>query len=443
MDDGPNHRSWMQLLEGGQVQSPTGVIGAPAKDVVDPLVAFVEGHDSKIRFYEKSTLSKHALFLGSIGSGKTNGMNWLVKSLRDRAGPQDVFVVFDSKGDFLENFHRDGDVVITNTPSKDWDCVNWNLFADLQETGSARVDEGFELASAIFAEQLEQAGQNFFFAAAARDVFAVVLEIMARESTANSSNRELRALLESERQVLFDLIKGQPDLAGAQIHLANERTGHSVLAFLQQTVKAAFSGTFREPGDFSIRDFVRAKGARGVFVEYDLAHGSQLLPIYRILLDLAITEAVGRARTEGNVYFVMDEFSLLPKLSHIADGINFGRSLGLRFVVGSQNVSQVYAAYGPEVGASILSGFGTVFAFRLTDTASRTFVSERFGRNRKRLTIEHAVRGQGVQEIVLDGNVIEDWHLSSLEVGDTIASLPDTPPFLFSFHQWTPPRGVH
>jgi len=30
------------------------------------------------------------------------------------------------------------------------------------------------------------------------------------------------------------------------------------------------------------------------------------------------------------VYFIFDEFALLPQLSHIADGINFGRSLGLK-----------------------------------------------------------------------------------------------------------------
>ncbi len=41
--------------------------------------------------------------------------------------------------------------------------------------------------------------------------------------------------------------------------------------------------------------------------------------------------------------------------------------LGLKFLVGTQNVNQVRNAYGGEAGASILSGFGTVFAFRLMD----------------------------------------------------------------------------
>ena len=84
--------------------------------------------------------------------------------------------------------------------------------------------------------------------------------------------------------------------------------------------------------------------------------------MYRVLIDLAIKEALGlgRAKSRGSVFFVLDEFALLPHLGHISNGINFGRSLGLKFMVGTQNVNQVLKAYGAESGASILSGFGSV-----------------------------------------------------------------------------------
>ena len=85
----------------------------------------------------------------------------------------------------------------------------------------------------------------------------------------------------------------------------------------------------------------------------------------------------GRATTADhrkvpdNFYFVLDEFALLPRLSHIGDGINFGRELGLQFLVATQNVNQVFHGYPRRGGESILSGFGTVLAFRLADEASR------------------------------------------------------------------------
>ncbi len=61
-----------------------------------------------------------------------------------------------------------------------------------------------------------------------------------------------------------------------------------------------------------------------------------------MLFDLAIKKALSRNEGEvrGNVYFVADEFRLLPNLKHIADAVNFGRSLGVKFMIGIQNVNK-------------------------------------------------------------------------------------------------------
>ena len=101
-----------------------------------------------------------------------------------------------------------------------------------------------------------------------------------------------------------------------------------------------------------MRNFIRGKGGRALFVEYDIASGNRLLPVYRVLIDLAIKEALGlgRAKSRGNVFFVLDEFALLPHLGHISNGINFGRSLGSKFMVGTQNVNQVLKAMGRRAG---------------------------------------------------------------------------------------------
>jgi type IV secretory pathway TraG/TraD family ATPase VirD4 len=138
------------------------------------------------------------------------------------------------------------------------------------------------------------------------------------------------------------------------------------------------------------------------------------------------------------VFFVLDEFALLPQLSHIGNGINFGRSLGLKFLAGTQNMSQVIEAYGAEGGASILAGFGTVLAFRLTDDASRDLVRRRFGVNRKQITTNAHVRSEGVQQLVVTGNVIEDWVLSDLGRGECIVALPDGGPFFFATEKYDP-----
>ena len=183
-----------------------------------------------------------------------------------------------------------------------------------------------------------------------------------------------------------------------------------------------------------MRDFVRRKSGRALFIEYDIAVGS------RAAADLPGAPGHGhqggaepgppRPGRTGSVFFVMDEFALLPQLTHISDGINFGRSLGLKFLVGTQNVNQVRHAYGGEAGASILSGFGTVFAFRLMDDSQPAAGA---GTVRAQPQADQHLRRRavaGMQQVVVDGNVIEDWHLSGLGQGQCLVSLPERPAVL-------------
>ena len=395
---------------------------------------------------DNELLSRHVLFLGGIGSGKTNAMKHLIRQLRAGQRPHDVFIIFDTKGDFLRNFHKMGDVVISADGS-DPGFVTWNLFRELSDNPAVIREEIYEIASTIFSDELEQAGQNMFFAAAARDVFAAVVEALARQdgqSGPGLSNRLLQEVLTGSPDELYELIRAYPDLAGTARFLEGEGPVDSIMAFLQLTIRKSFSGVFSQPGEFSVRDFVRRRGGRALFIEYDIANGSNLLPIYRVLIDTALKEALGFGRRQlredrsvpDNFYFVMDEFALLPRLPHISDGINFGRELGLKFLVATQNVGQVLRGYGSEVGGSILAGFGTLFAFRLMDEASRSLVRQRFGANRKQIMTYAAVRHEGVRQLVVSGNVIEDWQLSGLGRGQCIAALPEGPPFFFTFQEF-------
>lgn len=420
------------ILEGADVQPTPAIAGA---DVGPGIRAFIKGTSGALRF-DDALLGKHVLFLGGIGTGKTNAMMQLLHALRTSASDDDVFVVFDTKGDFMEEFYKEGDAVLSNQPGAQSGAAVWNLFSDIQlSPPEERGDEVFEVASTIFSEDLERASQNYFFAAGARDIFGATIEAMTRGGNSHT-NADLRTQLEVTNLDLWNFLKEHPDLAGSARYLnGSGNTPDSIRAFLQQTVNNSFSGAFRMPGDFSVRAFVRNRGARALFIEYDIAVGSRLLPIYRVLMDMAIKEALGMGRSgaKGNVFFAMDEFALLPQLAHISDGINFGRSLGLKFIVGTQNVDQILYAYGPEIGRSILAGFGTVFAFRLMDDSSREVVRQRFGSNRKQITTDLAVRTQGVRQEVVLGSVIEDWVLSSLRVGESVASLPEGPPFFFTF----------
>ncbi len=106
------------------------------------------------RFSFDKLIETNILLLGGIGSGKTNAMKHLVRQFRDKNGPDDVFVFFDAKGDFLKHFYRPGDATISSAPTVDPGGAVWNVFRDLAEDPRQRAEEAFEVASTIFSDEL-------------------------------------------------------------------------------------------------------------------------------------------------------------------------------------------------------------------------------------------------------------------------------------------------
>jgi len=107
--------------------------------------------------------------------------------------------------------------------------------------------------------------------------------------------------------------------------------------------------------------------------------------------------------------------------------------LGVKFMIGIQNVEQVYECYGEHRARSILSGFLTSVAFRVNDVTSKKYIKELHGENRKKETYMSAVQTRGVIESVRDSYVVEDWDISNLGLGEAIIGLPSKPPFKFKF----------
>ena len=183
-----------------------------------------------------------------------------------------------------------------------------------------------------------------------------------------------------------------------------------------------------------MRDFVRRKGGKTLFIEYDLSIGSVLTPVYKQLFDLALKEAMGRNKSQGNVYFICDEFKLIPNLEHIDDGVNFGRSLGVKVFAGIQSIEQLFEIYGPSRGKNLAAGFSTIIGFRANDVTTRGYLSELYGKN---LILEqYRMMNNSMVEEKRQGNTVEDWDLNTLRVGEAIVGLPFAQPFRFYFDMY-------
>lgn len=380
--------------------------------------------------------SQHLLLVGGIGSGKTNTFNHILRGLTTQLTAKDVMIIFDTKGDFYKEFYQPGDIVISNdkTACGATGVDFWNIINEVED--DEHLEENvMEIANTLFADRLKSGNDPFFPNAAKDIVTAVLYHFVKVKKTHKSSNRMLSDFFKTvSHEDLLDLLSQYPQFEAMKSYIPAKAQEQAlgVLAEIQQVMRAVLVGNFAKPGSLSMRNLVRQKGGKRIFIEYDIGVGAMLSPIYTLLFDLAIKEALCRSKSEGNVFFAVDEFKLLPNLKHIDDAVNFGRSLGIKFMIGIQNTDQIIKAYDENMAMNIFSGFLNHFAFKVNDFSTRKYIKERAGTNRKKTVFKTTT----VHESIDDGNVIEDWDISNLSIGQAVIMLNNSEPFLFRFKEY-------
>lgn len=285
---------------------------------------------------------------------------------------------------------------------------------------------------------------NIFFPNAARDLLAAILVTIVRLGADSKEfvrkifyNDRFKEYLDSSSgEKLCELLEGYPDMRSVLSYIkGNNQQSQGVLAEMYSVVRDIFIGVFNEKGGFSLRNFVRQKGGRTLFIEYDLSIGNVLAPVYKIMFDLALKEALGQTKNRGNAYVSCDEFKLIPNLQYIEDGVNFGRSLGVKIFAGLQSIEQLYETYGISRGKNLAAGFSSIIAFRANDVTTRNYISNLYGKN---MVLEQYQKMNGEwEEERRMGNTVEDWDLNSLKVGEAIVGLPFEQPFRFYFEKYS------
>lgn len=403
---------------------------------------------------EEDTLSRNLLCIGGTGSGKTNAVQHLVRGLKRGLGKNDVMIIFDTKGDYQREFFSDqaGDILL-GTPRQFRDrTVIWNLLLDLLPDVAGPEDEYLmkiscdEAADGIF--EKNKSTQQPFFANAAKSIFSSVLMTILQKALKESGygtidwKKQNNALLvlfihRLLKEKNYEIYRQHPQLNVLYEYLGKGESNQAlgVISELMLGVGQIFNGNFARAGSFSMREFVREKGGKTLFLEYDPTVGDTQDPVYSLIIDMALKEALCRTRSEGNVYLILDEFRLLPHMRHMDNALNFGRELGVKVIAGIQSIYQLFDQYGEYKAKTMISGFGSMFAFRPNDAATREFVRDYFGKNRFWETL--ARERMTPRSEVYEGFCVEDWEISGLTRGEAVIDLDAHPPFRFYFKRFT------
>lgn len=396
-------------------------------------------------------ISKHLMFLGSPGSGKTNAINIFIDELLRKKAKEDRVFIFDSKGDFYKEFHkRPGKKLVI---SNDYpESATWNVFGEIMDFDQTRVfyDKKNEIYAREIAKMLfegKESDHQPFFHNAASDIVSKILLYFLREAedtgdTSKLNNYYLANFLKTiSRENLIEILsdKSNPDFRGA-IEYINSSDGQSqgVLSFIKEMAADLLVGVFggyEECEDrsrqFSIKNLVKNEAYDIVFIDYDISSSKALAPIYKVIVDLIMKFAMsGREDGRNSIYLILDEISLLPKLDYLSRSLTFGRSRGLKIIAGIQSVDLIYDSYGDRLGNVILSNFMNVVVFYLSDAISREFVGKYFG---KIYIAYNYQSGNDNGDAQREGFVIDDWDLLSLGLGEAYVKLADYKPFSYKF----------
>lgn len=415
-----------------------------------PFVVFQDPLTQKRFGISRDRLAYGLLDLGAPGTGKTNLDRMILACLISTMKPSDIIIVFDTKGDYLATFGSwlpDNVKVIIGSGEVYRMITSYhNIFAEVMPRGrdgklvytQESDEDALEICQQLF-QSMQSETQPIFPAMAEQVVAAVMIWFMRtywRSDQSKLNNKELiaffsRSTNEDLKRILsLDYMADQRSCMDYISGKGNQTQG--VNSYIGSMLKKMFVGPFAQADparEFSMREIIRGGQKKVLFIEYDLQKGRLLAPMYAILIDRALANALGgREQEKSEKYMLLDEMLLLPKLTHLADSLNFGRSLGVRMICGLQNISGLEEQYGEAGAKNILASFQNIVAFRANDYDSRQFVINRLGENYQNFSLSAQQTNLNIQRA---GHTVEDWDLLKLKNGQAVVSLAGEDPFLF------------
>lgn len=165
----------------------------------------------------------------------------------------------------------------------------WNIYKEVIADGweDSELETNInEISYAIFQEAIENNKSQPFFPNAARDLFAAILTYIVRIGKDDLAfkqdffnNKALKKYFDMmSAQSVKNMLETEADLASVLSYIGDGNSDQAlgVFAELQSVVRKLYTGAFAKDGKFSVRNFVREKQGRTLFVEYDLSQESVL-----------------------------------------------------------------------------------------------------------------------------------------------------------------------
>lgn len=306
--------------------------------------------------------AQHLMFSGTTGSGKTQAINRVLKTIRHRGKRA---MIADAGGGFLSRFYQSGDIIFNPFDKR---SVDWSPFAEIRaEYDCARI------AKAAIPDASGDAQEWHHYA---QTLLGETMLAMYKRGQ-RSVKQLLHYLTVSDSKELGLLLAGTP--AGILCAKGNEKMLSNTRGII-----STFLVVWRylsDEGRFSVRDWVRNESSGAwLFVTFRDDQLGMLRALIATMLDLGVVEGLSLSEDPGrDLWFVMDEVDSLGKITSLRAGLTKLRKYGCKCVVGLQTISQFRSTYGNDEAQTLLANVSTKAVLRAGDGETAEYFSKEFG----------------------------------------------------------------
>ncbi|MBI1912932.1 MAG: type IV secretion system DNA-binding domain-containing protein [Deltaproteobacteria bacterium] len=314
----------------------------------------------------KTAEVKHVFIIGRPGTGKTVFLSQVLHHLIKR---EEKAVIHDFKGDYISRFYNPDKDLIFNP--LDMRGVNWNIFNEIKTVMDIEA-----IAASLIPESY---GPDNFFNKAARDVLVGILHYLWQNNL--RTNDALYSSVTATGEEIAAWLKNTPSGEAGYVYIQdpNSKQALSVLATLM-----TFTSCFKympsgNDCDFSITQWVES-GKGMIFVSNYADIKDTLKPILSLFIDVAGRGILSLPdNLSRRVFFFLDEFGTLQKLTTIQNLLTASRSKGGSVWLGIQDIGQLDKIYTPAGRQTIVNAAGNSMVFSVSDPDSAEFLSKKIG----------------------------------------------------------------
>jgi len=311
----------------------------------------------------------HSFVIGGPGSGKTTFFNQLIETLHKRGEKRVIIYAF--KGDSVEKFYdSETDILFNPIDSR---SVRWTVSNEILAITDIDAIAASLIPPAMQAEPFWNDG--------ARDVFSGLLHYLWQNNM--KTNADIWSAVSAPATQIRDWLQntkgGERGLR--YVEDASSKQAMSILSVMMQYTKS-FEYMAGIDGDFCISDWISKEPEKRqwIFITNYSEIEATLKPILSLFIDLLGRKLLSLPdNLNRRIFFILDEFGTLQRLSTITRLKTLARSKGGVIFDAIQDIGQLDKIYGEPTRQTLISASSTSLIFRVSDPVAGEYISRKLG----------------------------------------------------------------